>query len=483
MLRFVFSGGTVSSSDEADRLLKKVRGLQQMQFGSSRRVQKLAYVLLFTGLSASALSAQFGQLGQAIDPSSQSSSCDSSDPSCQTLGNRGTYSSQTQGSQPSNSQGIVLQSGQQGSQSNTSNANRNSQQNPNLNLPPDPPSEFQQMVASTTGKMLPIYGAKLFRNAPSTFAPLDLVPVTPDYVIGPGDELLLQMWGQVTRNGRFTVDRSGNVYVPQVGALRVAGLKFNQLQEFLKTQIGKTFRNFDLNVNMGQLRSIQVFVVGQVRRPGSYTLSSLSSLVNAIFATGGPTPQGSMRHIQLKRSGSVVVDFDLYDLLQRGDKSKDVQLLPGDVLYVPPVGPQGAVAGSVNTPAIYEMKSTEDATVGNVLDLAAGVTNVAADGKIRLERVDEHHLRSMAEVQLDVQGRSTQLRDGDILELTAVIDRYKDAVTLRGNVANPGRYAWKPGMRVHDLFPDKDSLITRDYWLKRGVLGQPVLTYIPTCVR
>jgi protein involved in polysaccharide export with SLBB domain len=458
-----------------------------MQFGSSRRVQKLAYVLLFTGFSAGALSAQFGQLGQTIDPSSQSSSCDANDPTCQNggnLGNRGAYSSQIQGSQSStNSQGINLQSGQQGSQSNTSNTDRNSQRNQSLNLPPDPPSEFQQMVASTTGKMLPIYGAKLFRNAPSTFAPLDLVPVTPDYVIGPGDELLLQIWGQVTLNGRFTVDRSGNVYVPQVGTFRVAGLKFDQLQEFLKSQIGKTFRNFDLNVNMGQLRSIQVFVVGQVRRPGSYTLSSLSSLVNAIFATGGPTPQGSMRHIQLKRSGSVVVDFDLYDLLQRGDKSKDVQLLPGDILYFPPVGPQVAVAGSVNTPAIYEMRSTEEATIGNVLDLAAGLTNVAADGKIRLERVDEHHLRSMAEVQLDVQGRSTQLRDGDILELTAVIDRYKDAVTLRGNVANPGRYAWKPGMRVHDLFPDKDSLITRDYWLKRGMLGQPVLTYIPTCVR
>ena len=155
----------------------------------------------------------------------------------------------------------------------------------------------------------------LFRNPPSTFAPLNLVPVTPDYVIGPGDELLVQVWGQLTLNGRFTVDRSGSIYIPQVGTVHVAGLSFAQIQDFLKTQMGRVFRNFDLNVNMGQLRSIQVFVVGQARRPGSYTISSLSTLINALFVTGGPTPQGSMRHIQLKRGGKVVVDFDLYDLL------------------------------------------------------------------------------------------------------------------------------------------------------------------------
>ena len=145
--------------------------------------------------------------------------------------------------------------------------------------------------------------------------------------------------------GGGAVDRAGGLYIPQVGTVHVSGLKFSQIQDFLKSQMGRIFRNFDLNVNMGQLRSIQVFVVGQARRPGSYTISSLSTLTNALFVTGGPTPQGSMRHIQLKRSGNLIVDFDLYDLLARGDKSKDVQLLPGDVIYIPPVGPQVAVAG------------------------------------------------------------------------------------------------------------------------------------------
>jgi len=381
--------------------------------------------------------------------------------------------------------GVTLQNGQDINAAGTNaaaigNAADLAQRNLNQ-LPPPPPSEFQRMVATSTGKMLPIYGAGLFRNAPSTFAPADRVPVTPDYVLGPGDELLIQVWGQVSLNSRFTVDRSGNIYVPQVGTLRVAGLPFAQLQDYLKSQMGKVFRNFDLNVNMGQLRSIQIFVVGQARRPGSYTVSSLSTLVNALFVTGGPTPQGSLRHIQLKRSDKVFVDFDLYDLLLHGDKSKDVQLLPGDVIYIPPVGPQIAVAGAVNAPAIYELKPEKESTVGDALELAAGLSTVAANGTMRLERVDEQRMRGVSDFTLDAAGRAMKLRDGDILEMTAILDRYKNGVTLRGNVANPGHYVWKPGMRVADLFPDRDALITRDYWLRRGRLGQPVLSFIPLC--
>ncbi len=338
------------------------------------------------------------------------------------------------------------------------------------------------MIANSMGKQLPIYGVNLFRNPPSTFAPLNIVPVTPDYVIGPGDELLIQIWGQVTLNGRYTVDRSGSIYIPQVGTVHVSGLSFAQMHDFLKAQIARVFRNFDLNVNMGQLRSIQVFVVGQARRPGSYTISSLSTLINALFATGGPTPQGSLRHIQLKREGRVVVDFDLYDLLLRGDKSKDERLLPGDVIYIPPVGPQVAVAGSVKAPAIYELVSADSTTVGEILELAAGLTNVASKETVRIERVDERRMRNITEVGLDGPGRATVLHDGDLLEVVAVSAQYKDAITLRGNVANPGRYTWKAGMRIHDLLPNKDALITREYWLKRSQLGQPLLTYIPTCL-
>src|SRR5271156_546533 len=381
-----------------------------MQFGSSPRVCRFGYVLLITVFGTLTSSAQFEQFGQALGGQlGQQQSCDPNDPTCQS--SSGDQNDNLQIRNPSLNQqqqqsAPILLPGQQENQTNTQNNNRNQLQNPNLQapLPLDSPTEFQQLVANSIGKMLPIFGVNLFRNLPSTFAPLNMVPVTPDYVVGPGDELLIQMWGQVNLNGRFLVDRSGSIFVPQVGSIHVAGVKFEQIHDFLKSQVSRVFRNFDLNVNLGQLRSIQVFVVGQARRPGSYTISSLSTLVNALFATGGPTPQGSLRHIQLKRGGKVVVDFDLYDLLLHGDKSKDEQLLPGDVIYIPPAGPQVAVAGSVNSPAIYELKSAGDTTVGDVLELAAGLTNVGSGQTVRLERVDEHRLRSMAQITLDVQG-------------------------------------------------------------------------------
>src|SRR3984885_3475585 len=461
-----------------------------MQFGSSPRVLTVGYVVFFAVAGTLTARGQFADFGQALgNTSGQQVTCNPQDLACQATQQSGVDQGNLQRRLPStnqqpNSQGVVLP-GQDTQNDNTTNGNQTQQQrqmNVQPRLPLDSPTEFQQMVANSIGKMLPIYGVNLFRNPPSTFAPLNAVPVSPDYVIGPGDELLIQVWGQVTLNSRFTVDRSGSIYIPQVGTVHVAGLSFAQMHDFLKAQMARVFRNFDLNVNMGQLRSIQVFVVGQARRPGSYTISSLSTLINALFATGGPTPQGCLRHIQLKRAGNVIVDFDLYDLLLHGDKSKDEQLLPGDVIYIPPVGPQVAVAGGVNAPAIYELKAPDNTTVGDILELAAGLTNVASKETVRIERVDERRMRSITEVALDAPGKATVLHDGDLLELMAVVGQYKDAITLRGNVANPGRYTWRAGMRVRDLLPNKDVLITRDYWLKRSQLGQPMLTYIPTCL-
>jgi protein involved in polysaccharide export with SLBB domain len=454
-----------------------------MQFGGSPRVLQVGCVVLVTLLGAGRVSAQISQVLGGTG-GQQQQACNPTDPGCQTTDYQGRNPSQIN-VQPASSQGIVLQSDQTNQNNTNTNAQPGNPQPLDLStvepkLPLDSPTEFQNMVANATGKMLPIYGAKLFRNPPSTFAPLNMVPVTPDYVVGPGDELQVQLWGQVTLNGRFMVDRMGNIFIPQVGTLHVAGLRFMELQDSLKTQISRVFRNFDLNVNMGQLRSIQVFVVGQARRPGNYTISSLSTLVNALFVTGGPTPQGSVRHIQLKRGGQVIVDFDLYDLLLHGDKSKDVQLLPGDVIFIPSVGPQVALTGSVNMPAIYELK-TGSTTAGEMIELAGGLTNVASSEKIRLERVNEGRGRSILELGIDAKGKATVLQDGDILSMIAIPNQYKDAITLRGNVANPGRYTWKPGMRVRDLIPDKDALITRDYWLKRAQLGQPGLTFIPGC--
>ena len=343
-------------------------------------------------------------------------------------------------------------------------------------LPPDRPTEFQQLVEISTGQQLPIFGSSLFREPPSTFAPVDNIPVTPDYIIGPGDELRLQVWGQVNNQGSYTVDRTGAISIPQLGTVHVAGIRFADLTSFLRAQLGRVFRNFDLNVNLGQLRSIQVFVVGQARQPGSYTIGSLSTLVNALFASGGPLPQGSLRDIQLRRNGSTVVHFDLYDLLLRGDKTNDVPLQPGDVLFIPPAGPQVALTGSVNNAAIYELRG--ETRIDQLLALTGGRTSLAEGSTVRLERISEHTSRSVVEMDLSASP-DLALEAGDIVIVNSIVDRFRNAVTLRGNVANPGRYRWHAGMRVTDLLPDRDALLTRNYWIKRNQLGREPVDFIP----
>jgi protein involved in polysaccharide export with SLBB domain len=351
---------------------------------------------------------------------------------------------------------------------------QNSPTQQSIPQPPAPPTEFQQFVADTTGRTLPLFGAAIFNSAPSTFAPVDNIPVTSDYVIGPGDELRLQISGQVNLRGNLIVDRTGAISLPEVGTIHVAGLQFSQLAGFLKAQLARVYRNFDLNVNLGQLRSIQVFVVGQARQPGVFTISSLSTLLNALFASGGPTPQGSLRDIQVKRDGATITHFDLYDLLLHGDKSKDIRLLPGDVIFIPAAGPQVAVSGSVATPAIYELR--DEKSFAQVIALAGGLTTVAANTRARVDRIYKHAERSVIDVDLNSSDNSP-VQDGDIVNVLAVINRFQNAVTLRGNVVNPGRFAWVPGMKVSDLIPSRDALITRDYYLRQAQLGQSTPDY------
>jgi protein involved in polysaccharide export with SLBB domain len=348
---------------------------------------------------------------------------------------------------------------------------------PNL-LPPEPLTEFQKFVASTTNQVLPIYGASLFMNVPSTFSPLDLSPVPADFVIGPGDELRIRVWGQVNFQANLRVDRSGEVYLPQVGPVHVAGVPFADLDAHLRAAIGRVYRNFDLTADMGQTRSIQVYLSGQARRPGVYTVSGLSTLVDALFASGGPSLNGSLRHIELRRNGTVVTDFDLYDLLVHGDKSKDVPLQSGDVIYIPAVGPEVAVTGSVRDPAIYELRANE--TVKDLIADAGGASTVAAESRISIERIDDHQSRFAMEVAYDPSGLATPLNGGDLVRVFSLVPLYKKTVILRGNIANPGRFAWHAGMHVSDLIPDKDSLITRNYWWKRAQLGLPSPEFIPS---
>jgi protein involved in polysaccharide export with SLBB domain len=333
------------------------------------------------------------------------------------------------------------------------------------------------MAADSAGRALPLFGQSLFVRPPSTFAPMDQLQVPGDYVIGPGDELQVKIWGQVEADLRVIVDRSGQIYIPQVGQISVAGIRYEDLEARLKREISTIFRNFNITANVGRLRSIQIMVVGSARYPGTYTISSLSTLVNAIFASGGPGPQGSLRHIQVRRDGAIVTDFDFYDLLIHGDKSKDVRVQPGDVLYIPHVGPLVAISGSVNTPAIYEMK--DDSGLIDLIEAAGGLSTVADTSKITVDRVVEHQARKTLEFPYDEQSRSMGLKDGDIVRVFSIVPRFEDTVTLRGNVANPGRYPWKPGMRVRDLIPDAQALLTRRYWRNRAAIVNGRATEYP----
>ena len=327
-------------------------------------------------------------------------------------------------------------------------------------------SEFQDFIWASTGQVLPLFGQNLF-EAPSTFAPVENIPVTPDYVIGPGDELLVRAWGQIDVDYRAVVDRTGMINLPRVGSIPVAGVRYQDLNSHLRTAISRTFRNFELMVTMGQLRSVQIFVVGHARRPGAYTVSSLSTLVNAIFSAGGPAPHGSMRAIQLKRGNSTVTELDLYELLLAGDKSRDVPLLPGDVIYFPPVGALAAVAGSVNNAAIFELKGAT--SVGRLLELAGGLTPTAQARRAILERIDERKTRTVDQFALDYDGLKRSIKDGDLVSVLAISPRFENAVTLRGNVAEPLRYPWREGLRIRDLIPEKDALITPDYYRRQNL--------------
>lgn len=343
---------------------------------------------------------------------------------------------------------------------------------------PEPLTEFQKFAASATGQVLPIFGADLFRNPPSTFAPLDMSPVPDDYVIGPGDELRIRTWGQISFAANVRVDRSGDIYIPRVGPVHVAGLAFSGLKEQVRAAIARVFRNFELTVDLGQIRAIQVYVAGQARHPGVYTVSALSTLLNALFASGGPSISGSLRHIQLRRDGKLVSELDVYDLLTNGDKSKDAKLLSGDIIFIPPVGSQVALTGSVRNPRIYELKDGE--TLNALLADAGGASEVAAATHISIQRIDQHREMRAIDVSFDSSGLATPLAGGDLVHVYSIVPRTVQTVTLRGSIANPGRFTWHNGMKISELIPDKESLLTRQYWWKRAQLGLPSPEFEPT---
>jgi protein involved in polysaccharide export with SLBB domain len=341
---------------------------------------------------------------------------------------------------------------------------------------PPKPSEFQKFVELATGRQLPVFGADFFTTAADSFSPVDNVPVTADYIIGPGDEIMVRAWGTIDVDYRATVDRNGLLNLPKIGSFTVAGVKASELEKHLSAQISRLYTNFNLNVTLGQLRGVKVFVVGPARLPGVYTVSSQSTMLSAVVAAGGPGPNGSMRKVLLRRNGVVISELDIYEFLVQGDKSKDIQLAAGDVVVFQPVGPRVALTGALDTPAIYELKSAQE-PVRDVLRYAGGSPVLANPNKVQVERIDPKQTpaaRSVEEFKLDDTGLQKPLRDGDVLTLLAISPQFANAVTLKGHVAQPLRYAFTPGMRIRDLIPDKDALISPDFYRRKNLLVQNV---------
>ncbi|MDP2690309.1 MAG: SLBB domain-containing protein [Deltaproteobacteria bacterium] len=310
-------------------------------------------------------------------------------------------------------------------------------------------SAFEQYVQSRAPG-LKQFGYDLFREPPSTFAPVDNIPVGPDYILGPGDELRVSIWGKMNAEFTALVDREGNLSFPQLGVIHLSGLTFAEAREFLEKEFSRLYlaSEVKMNVSMGSLRSIRVFVVGKAFRPGSYTVSSLSTLVNMLFLAGGPSKVGTMRGIQVKRNGKVVTHFDFYDLLLHGDKTKDVRLMPEDVIFIPPSGPLAAIYGDVLVPAIYELKG--EAQASDLIGMAGGLNDIAFKGRVQIERIVENSRTAVFESDLEGLKAGVSVSPGDIVRIFPVVQD-KKVVRLSGAVKREGEYGVGDGLRVKDL--------------------------------
>lgn len=319
--------------------------------------------------------------------------------------------------------------------------------------------EFQNNVALRTGVNLSRFGYNQFRY-PQSYIPGNS-PVDGNYTIGPNDQIIIQGWGMIDVNYSLTVDKDGSIFVPKVGKINVAGIKANALDGYLKTKFGGYYKDFSISATVTQVRTISVYVAGFAAKPGMYQVSSLAGLSNIIFQVGGPSNVGTLRDIQVKRNGKLVTRFDMYDVLANGDNAKDINLQPGDVIYFPPVGNNVAIYDGVKNPAIYEMKKNE--TIADLVKFAGGFTFNGESKQVVLEHINENK----EIVVKDFTGHiimNEVLDNGDIVHFFIMNNVYESTITLMGNLAQPSRLQFRPGMRVSDVIPSRTALLTKSFW-------------------
>jgi len=301
------------------------------------------------------------------------------------------------------------------------------------------------------------FGYDLFDHPISTFAPSTNVPVPPSYVLGPGDQLEMQFYGARTTNAKLVVGRDGLVNIPDIGPVNVGGQSFADAKALLEAHVERQMVGAHASVTMSDIRSIRVFVLGDAKSPGSYTISGLGTITSALFASGGVQPIGSLRNILLKRRGKVVRRLDLYDMLIRGDSTDDARLLPDDVVFISPVGPTVSVDGEVHRPAIYEIRN--ETSVAEVVELAGGFTPEADTSKLALTRIDPSLRRLVLRVDLSTAaGRSEAVRNGDALRVARLRPTLDAGVVVQGYVFTPGAFPYRAGMRLTDVIRSVDDL-------------------------
>ena len=327
-------------------------------------------------------------------------------------------------------------------------------------------SSLQNFFVRVFGRELPdldLFGHALFSSLPSTFAPIDKIPVSNDYLVGPGDVIDVLMWGRMDASYSLKIDTEGVINFPKLGPLVVAGLSYAEVKDLIKRE-AEAITGVNVSVSMGRLRTIQVFVLGEVRQPGLQTVSSLATAVNALLTSGGPTELGSLRNVQLKRQGETIATLDLYDLLLRGDITGDSRLMSGDVIFVPQVGPLVAVSGNVKRPAVYEVNASRN--LRTALDLAGGLAPRAYNQRIQIQRAAANQLEVIVDILDKEIGKykGVAIQDGDVIKVFSIMKELDNAVYLFGNVLRPGEYAYREGLHLQDIIPNIESLALDTYF-------------------
>lgn len=334
--------------------------------------------------------------------------------------------------------------------------------------------DFKTFVSMRFPSHLKFFGYDIFNQVAMSFTPLSNIPVAGDYVLGPGDELKIYLWGNIQQNFSLIVDSGGDIILPNAGKVNVANLTLDQAKNLIRLELEKYFANFTMDITMGRLKTMEVFILGEVNTPGRYNVNSLSSVIYALYYSGGPTKVGSLREIKLIRNNKTIKVFDLYKLLLHGDKSDDVLLRPGDTIFVPKVAEQVAIVGEVKTPAIFELKG--NTTLSSALEMSGKYTRNSYVKEINIIRKDikndEYVLRTVSFPtwgDFEYLSPKIAINDGDIIEIKSISDGVKNWVKVQGNVKFPGLYAFDKVKNVEELIERAGGTFSDTYLSRMNI--------------